>query len=216
VTALYRCRGSADEIRNLFDCNVERGFTWSPFMRPGRDGVVIVREGPHRVAWNVRWGFQGMASQDRRDIWSDFNPMGDHLFGRDPGRVQRCLIVLDSFALPDGPKGLRTRSWFGLWDEPLFAWAGVIGEIDRLGSAFVGAMTSANELVKRVAPSMPAILAPDDYQRWLFGSDRDVTLLAKEAFDPDAMWLEQTDELWTSGISIDDLAASQTRRRPAR
>jgi putative SOS response-associated peptidase YedK len=157
-----------------------------------------------------------MASQDRRDIWSDFNPMGDHLFGRDSRRVQRCLIVLDSFALPDGPKGLRTRSWFGLWDEPLFAWAGMLGKIEGVGLGFVGALTKANELVKRVAPSMPAILCPDDYQRWLFGSDRDVTLLAKEAFDPDAMWLEQTDELWTSGISIDDLAASQTRRRPAR
>jgi putative SOS response-associated peptidase YedK len=221
MTSLYRCRGSAEEIRDIFGCRVERGFTWSPLVRPNGHGVIITAEQPglhpERLAQRVRWGCRGLPDARRQEIWADFNPFGDHLFADGPESRQRCLIVLDSFAFPDGPKGQRTRSWFGLWDEPMFAWAGVCGEIDSLGTAFVGALTQANSLVKRVSSFMPTILAPEDHEAWLSGNERQAALRARTAFDPEAMWLEQSDELWTSGVSIDELEAhNQTRRSPPR
>jgi hypothetical protein len=58
---------------------------------------------------------------------------------------------------------------------------------------------------------MPVILAPAEYARWLFGTVRDVLPLWRRRFSPDAMWHEQTDELWTSGICIDDLDARRAK-----
>src|SRR3546814_12852817 len=37
----------------------------------------------------------------------------------------RRLIIVEDFALPDGPPGARPRTWYGLEDKPVFAWAGV-------------------------------------------------------------------------------------------
>jgi hypothetical protein len=32
----------------------------------------------------------------------------------DPAARERCLIVLEAFAYPDGPAGRKTRAWAGL------------------------------------------------------------------------------------------------------
>src|SRR3546814_7167039 len=52
-----------------------------------------------------------------RQLW----PAHAHLLAPEARR----LIIVEDFALPDGPEGARTRTWYGFDDPPLFAWAGV-------------------------------------------------------------------------------------------
>ena len=37
----------------------------------------------------------------------------------------RCLIPLTGFAEAEGAKGSKTRTWFNVKDQPIFAWAGL-------------------------------------------------------------------------------------------
>lgn len=37
----------------------------------------------------------------------------------------RCLIPLTGFAEGEGSQGAKTRTWFSVRDQPIFAWAGL-------------------------------------------------------------------------------------------
>jgi putative SOS response-associated peptidase YedK len=139
--------------------------------------------------------------------WIAHDPFSEFAFERDALRPNRCLIVLDSFALPFGVEGKKTRSWFGLWDEPIFAWAGLWREIEGAGSCFLGAVTRANPLVSRAGPLMPLVLDRLAYQQWLFGKRSDLIALWRQPFAAELMWLEQTDELWGSGRCLHEVEA---------
>lgn len=41
-------------------------------------------------------------------------------------------------------KGMMTRTWFGLKEEPIFAWGGLWRISDEWGPVYSGAMTGAN------------------------------------------------------------------------
>jgi putative SOS response-associated peptidase YedK len=208
MASLYRCRGSRDELASLFDCKVDRKLTWQPQMRPGQAGLVICRHGSRRIARAMRWGIPPPGESGGEHLWTELDPFSNAAFGNRENRPRRCLIVLDSFALPDGARGQRTRSWFGLWDEPLFAWAGLWREVDGHGPSFIGASAHSNRLVRRVGSIMPVILRPADHERWLFGSVRDALRLWR-ACSADLMWLERTDELWSSGLCLHELEAER-------
>lgn len=224
MPSLYRCRGSTEELRTLFSCEPEQGLKWRALVRPRQSALVVRREGSRRVAEIMQWGIPAPQASERRYSWTELDPFSDLAFGKRVERPRRCLIVLDSFALPDGPKLQRTRSWFGLWDEPLFAWAGLWREIETVGRCYLGAVTDANALVKRVGRVMPVILKRDEYELWLYGSVRDVLPLWRRSYDAGSMWLEQTDELWSKGTSLQELEAERafgsavdhTSRSPAR
>ena len=38
---------------------------------------------------------------------------------------RRCLIPLTGLAEPAGPKGSKTRTWFTVKGQPIFAWGGL-------------------------------------------------------------------------------------------
>lgn len=211
MPSLYRCRSSSAEIRDLFGCDVVEGMTWRSLVHPGQQGLVIRREGGRLKAANLRWGISSSDEGQRTLLWTEREPFAAAAFGSRRVRPFRCLIVVDSFALPHGPAGQRMRSWFGLWDQPVFAWAGLWRATATGDEGFIGAVTTANPLIRRVGPLMPVILAPADYARWLFGTVKDVLPLWRRGFSSDAMWLEQADELWTSGICIDDLDARRAK-----
>lgn len=206
MASLYRCRGSAEEIRSLFGCEAKPGLTWRSLVRPRQQGLVVRRHGRTRIAEVMHWGMPAPAASRRKFLWTERDPFAELAFGDRNERPRRCLIVLDSFALPAGPSGRRTRCWFGLWDEPLFAWAGLWREIEGSAS-FLGAVTDSNAIVKRAGPIMPVILKPGDVECWLFGTVREVLPLWRKPFAPEAMWLEESDELWTSGLCLGELEA---------
>jgi putative SOS response-associated peptidase YedK len=46
---------------------------------------------------------------------------------------RRCLIPVTEFAEAEGENDAKTRTWFSLADEPIFAVAGIWRETDRWG-----------------------------------------------------------------------------------
>jgi putative SOS response-associated peptidase YedK len=158
----------------------------------------------------MRFGMPVRSSERRRWQWAERNVFSRLAFDEKVDPPGRCLIPMDSFALPDGSSGQRTRSWFGLWDDPLFACAGVWRTFEGL-NCFLGMATPANALVARVGRTMPVILSKEGHGRWLNGDLLDVMELCRRPIPNEIMWLEQTDELWSSGRSVAEVEAG---RRP--
>jgi hypothetical protein len=70
---------------------------------------------------------------------------------------------------------------------------------------------------------MPVILRQADHEPWLYGNRKDVLRLWRRPLPDEMMWLERTDELWTSGVNIHEIEAERAfakqielRARPAR
>ena len=89
-------------------------------------------------------------------------------------RRQRCLILADGFyesEKPAGAKGTVTWRYYSMADRAPFAFAGLWVEIadQRTGEVLDGytiVTTDANSVI-HMHERMPAILDPDNYERWL-------------------------------------------------
>lgn len=192
-----------------FDCNVPDGLIFPATAWPGRDALVVCGESKARSARLMHWGLPATEAGRTSFHWAERNFFSRLAFHEKAEPAGRCLIPLDSFALPDGDRGRRTRSWFGLWDEPLFAWGGLWRPGPDGEPAFVGAMVNANGVVARVSEMMPVILPRFEQQAWLSGELTDVMRLWRQRPSEDALWLERTDELWVSGEAVHELEAAR-------
>lgn len=205
MPTLYRCRVARSELADQFGAEVPERLDFRPTVWPGGTGLVIRTEGDRRIAEPMRWGLP-MARVDGKPSARDPVTL---LFSRhlvaaaeQPDPLQRCLIVLDSFALPDGEAGRRTRTWFAMWEEPLFAWAGICGR-EPDGWRYAGLAVPANPLVARVGPHMPMMIARPGYADWLH-APIEQAIWDMEVVAEAEMVMEPTDELWTSGESLDE------------
>lgn len=197
MTTLYRCRTALGEVRDHFGALTPPRASWSAEVWPERIGLAVYREGGRRRAEPMRWGIpreivDGVPG--RRHVTATIayqRVPPDQLFRFEA--AGRCLIVLDSFACPEGPPGARTRAWFGVEDRPVFAWAGIWAPTPR-GKAFAGLLAVSNRLVP--GPSMPVILDPDDYTLWLGGRRDRADPLANRPYPESRMYREALDEPW--------------------
>lgn len=166
---------------------------------PRCEGLVVDHDGERRHLKRLTWGIParatvGAGDRPRVAPYID-NIMSAVGFGDRRSPPERCLIILDSFAWPDGERGKRTQGWFGLWDEPLFAWAGIVRDVPGYGPAYAGLLTAANPLVARVADRMPAILSRDQQEIWLTAPLAEAAR-CRRPIDEAAMFFEPTDEPW--------------------
>lgn len=205
MTALLRCRGAVSEMQALFGAEPCGNPTWKPLIWPGEQVIAITeRDGRHTIETST-WGLPATAfidpgrSRARRAILFPREFRADAGALVDPGELERCLIVLESFAYPDGLARQRTRAWAGLWDQPLVGWAGLCTP-DGQGCA--GILVLANPLIERVSRHMPLLSRPEAHGAWLGGS---ATILSMATFTEEAdFYLEHTSERWSTGASIDD------------
>ena len=111
---------------------------------------------------------------------------------RDAYRLRRCILPVDGFYEWIATKGgkqpyaiaMKDRSPFGIagiWEN----WKNPDGEWVR---TFALLTTPANELVGRVHDRMPAILRPEDYERWLGPEPDPAELLAPFPSEPMVIW----------------------------
>lgn len=203
MTNLIRCRGSLSEMAGCFKAEAEPGLIWRPLLWPGQEVPVVSIAAQARALRLASWGLPSQVFAKERSLAQRAT-----LFGRDiagdgggimaPERMVRCLIVLESFAYPEGPADLRTRVWAGLWYEPLCAWAGLCMP-DWSGCA--GILVPANALLERVSAHMPLLLPPEARRPWLEGC----SIHALGGTYPQADWyLERSDEHWSKGTTVDD------------
>ncbi len=108
----------------------------------------------------------------------------------------RCVIPLTAFAEAEGAKGSKTRTWFNLKDQPVFAWAGLWRISDEWGAVYSGVMTDCNEAVRPIHNRMPVLLMPDEYDRWLNGSFDDTVTFQERCFPDELIEITRTDEPW--------------------
>lgn len=198
MTSLYRCRTSLAETSQHFGAGPARLALWSAELRPGRLGLVIAAADGGREIRIMRWGLpaslfpaRGRPDRGRTTLWArEISERAPFLWEPE----HRCILVADSFALPEGRPGERTRCWFGLEDEPLFGWAGIWIETPD-GPAYAGLnVASGDPMLANSA--LPALLQPHEYDEWLFGNPSQVWLLARRANLGTGLYREPTEEPW--------------------
>jgi len=198
MSNLIRCRGSASEIAARFDAGPVRDLAWRSHIWPGEAGLVVLLDQQTRALQTLIWGLPAQGFVKRHPLRERIGLFARDLVDggrvRDPDMLTRCLIIIEDVAYPDGPLGARTRSYAGLWDMPLCAWAGLC--ICREGdNGFAGLLIPANALVARVSAHMPLLLPQEAWQPWLEGE----ALHALSGVYAEQDWyLEPSGENWSN------------------
>jgi putative SOS response-associated peptidase YedK len=120
-----------------------------------------------------RWGFVPHWANDPkgpRPVNAKAETVADVPSFRDAFRQRRCLVPADGFYewrdTPDGKKPLFYRLKGGKVMALAGIWDCCPGPTEKLFTCAI-VTTAANPLVEAVHDRMPAILAPEDWSRWL-------------------------------------------------
>lgn len=87
---------------------------------------MVVRE-EARIIQSMAWGFplrlKGMKPESKPKPVNNIADMRkDMWIGLARKPQWRCLIPVTAFAEAEGAKGAKTRTWFNVKDQPIFAW----------------------------------------------------------------------------------------------
>lgn len=142
-----------------------------------KEEVATIRAGIDATAREVKWLDWGLLFQSDNDSGAAKRPLcvqRDQLENsqtyRNLLRNKRCLILADGFYLwPRGEDQARP-TYFTLLDDQPFAIAGIWDlwrpQEDAISTCAI-ITVPANEIVQPLADWMPAILPPEEYDRWL-------------------------------------------------
>jgi putative SOS response-associated peptidase YedK len=149
--------------------------------------VVRDRERGRRRARRLRWGLVPSWAKDATGAAKRINARAETVFEtamyRDAARHRRCLVVVDGFYEWIRKGDSKKPFYIRRADGRPFALAGVFDRwrdpdgAPPLDSCSV-ITTPSNELVRPIHDRMPAILAREDYDRWLDPGVTDRTELA--------------------------------------
>ncbi len=188
MPTLYRCRTSLRETAALFRAVPPERADWAAEVWPGRVGLIVRDYNGQRHISPAPWGIPDQSTASRTTLWYCEWASGDPLLRE---TEHRCLIIADSFALPDGPPSGRTRTWYGFDNAPIFAWAGLCWGADGYCGFQVSAPSSAG--ASRV---MPAIVEPEDYDCRLGDDWRSASVIVRRTADAAALYCEPTEQPW--------------------
>ncbi|WP_294301004.1 SOS response-associated peptidase family protein [uncultured Sphingomonas sp.] len=198
---LYTERLSAAEVAAHFGVANPVQSNAGEEVYPGTPGMLVREEDGARVMQSMTWGFplrlKGMSPTAKPKPVNNIADLGKPMWKGLAAKPRwRCLIPLTEFAEAEGPKGAKTRTWFNVPGEPIFAWAGLWRISDEWGPVYSGVMTDANEAIQPVHDRMPVLLHADEYDRWLNGSFDDAIAFQSRVFPADLIETTRTDELW--------------------
>jgi putative SOS response-associated peptidase YedK len=205
---LYTNRKSAAEVAAHFRVKDPFQSNAPEEVYPGTPGLVVREAEGQRIIQSMVWGFplrlKGMSPTAKPKPVNNIADMRKGMWigcARKPDA--RCLIPLTAFAEAEGPKGAKTRTWFSVKDQPIFAWAGLWRDSAEWGPVYSGVMTECNEAIRPVHDRMPVLLHPDEYDQWLHGSFDEIIAFQDRCFPDELIEMERTAELWVkrSGAS---------------
>ena len=180
MARIFTLQRTAAEVCEWFGADGSPGLAVPAECTEGQPGLVVFERAGQRHLRSFGWGFPRVTHQlelltempNRVGMVADLtNPMWEQLVV-DPR--YRCLIPITHFAYPDGVEGKKTRTWFGVKDEPLMAWAGFCRNTAQFGPVFAGMTMTANSAVLPYNPRMPTLLSRSQQATWLQGSIQDV------------------------------------------
>jgi putative SOS response-associated peptidase YedK len=199
---LYTVRKSAAEVAAHFGAETPKQVELADETTPGANGLIVREHNERRLLQSLSWGFPRRTAEMRAkgqkptrvNLVADLtNPMWSETVQQPR---YRCLIPVTEFAEPDGQPGSKTRTWFRVRGEPIFAWAGFCRNTAEFGAVFAGMTSDSNEAVMRLNPRMPTLLHIDEYDRWLHGAIQDVIGFQFRKYPADLLEIEPTTERW--------------------
>lgn len=203
---LYTLRKSAAEVAAHFGIANPMASNAAEEVYPGMPGYVVREQDGVRVMQSMTWGFplrlKTMAPTAKPRPVNNIADLGKPMWKGLAAKAQwRCLIPVTAFAEAEGAKGAKTRTWFSVTDQPVFAWAGLWRVSDEWGPVYSGVMTDCNEAIRPVHDRMPVILHGDEWDSWLNGSYDDALAFQARCFPERLIATERTDELWVKRVA---------------
>lgn len=206
---LYRMTKAHAEVARLFSASLGSVGNVGEEIFPGYPGLVVAPpagggETRARELRSMAWGFplvlKGKDGQPLkpRPVNNARADKLDSFMWRYSFQERRCLIPVTAFAEAEGEKGAKTRTWFTLPDQEVFAVAGLWRDTPEWGPAYTMVMTEACQHVADVHDRMPVILRRADWADWLDCSPDAAGLLCRPY--PELMVCERTAERWVRRI----------------
>ena len=195
---LYTMTKSVEEVARLFDAVADPPGNAGSTVYPGYPGYVVAEGRVRQMTWGFPLAMRGKDGQLLKPKPVN-NARTDKLqggFWRPSFHARRCLIPVTGFCEAEGEKGAKTRTWFSLPDEEIFAVAGIWRDTAEWGLAYSMVMTDACAHVRGVHDRMPAILPRRDWSDWLDGAPDAAGILCRP-YEAD-MKVERTAERWAS------------------
>lgn len=203
---LYTVRKSAAEVAAHFGVDAPVHSNAGEEVYPGYPGMVIREHEGRRIMQSMVWGFplrlRTMSPTAKPRPVNNIADLRKNMWiglARKP--EWRCLIPLTAFAEAEGTKGGKTRTWFSVADEPIFAWAGLWRDSAEWGPVYSGVMTDCNEAIRPVHDRMPVLLHRDDHDRWLHGSFDEIIAFQERCFPDDLIVVDRSSEPWRKTVS---------------
>jgi putative SOS response-associated peptidase YedK len=197
---LYKMTKTVAEVAKLFGASADPPGNAGDTVYPGYPGIVVAPDGAGLRVRQMVWGFplvlKGKNGQPLKPkpVNNCRTDKLDSFMWRYSFKERRCLIPVTAFCEAEGEKGAKTRTWFSLPDEELFAVAGIWRDTAEWGAAYSMVMTEACEHVAGVHDRMPAILPRADWGDWLDGPPDAAGLLCRPY--ELGMRVERTEEAW--------------------
>ena len=198
---LYTVRASATEVASHFDVSDLFATNAAEEVYPGAPGIVVREEHGRRILQSMTWGFplrlKTMSPTAKPKPVNNIADLAKPMWKGIASKPHwRCLIPLTHFAEAEGSKGSKTRTWFNVKGQPIFAWAGLWRVSDEWGPVYSGVMTNCNEAIRPIHDRMPVLLQPSEYNLWLHGSFDDALEVQALCFPNELIERERTSELW--------------------
>ena len=197
---LYKMTKTVAEVAKLFGARADPPANAGDTVYPGYPGIVVAPDDGGLRVRQMIWGFP-LALKGKNGQPLKPKPVNncrtdklDSFMWRYSFKERRCLIPVTAFCEAEGEKGAKTRTWFSLPDEELFAVAGIWRDTAEWGAAYSMVMTEACEHVAGVHDRMPAILPRSDWADWLDGPPDAAGLLCRPY--ELGMTVERTEEAW--------------------
>lgn len=193
---LYRMTRAPDEVARWFDGTLGSVGNAASEVYPGYPGLVFAGGELRSMVWGFPLVLKGKNGQPLkpRPVNNTRADKLDSFLWRYSFQERRCLVPVTEFAEAEGEKGAKTRTWFALPDQPVFAVAGIWRDTPEWGPAYSMVMTEACLHVAGVHDRMPVILKREDWGDWLDGPPDDARLLCRPY--PDLMVVNRTADPW--------------------
>lgn len=192
---LYRMDRAIDEAARLFDAKISSNSNAPAEIYPGYPGLVVAKGELRSMVWGFPLRLKDMKPDAKpKPVNNARADKLDSFMWRFSFAERRCLIPVTRFAEAEGEKGAKTRTWFALPDQDVFAVAGIWRDTDEWGPAYSMVMTEACQHVAGVHDRMPVILKREDWGDWLDGPPDAAGLLCRPY--PDRMVVERTADPW--------------------
>jgi putative SOS response-associated peptidase YedK len=165
MCTLYRIASGPEEIARVFGAR-DASTEWKAEVYPKYPAPVVRSEDAGRVLETMRWGFPPPPS-GRAPVVNVRNLASPFWRGalKDPAR--RCLVPGNAFTEWEDTGAGKRKRWFGVNDQPLFAFAGLWRPTQE-GAVFAFLTTEPNALVAPIHPkAMPVVLLAEDHDAWL-------------------------------------------------